>query len=73
MLNFDLLKPEPNQIYQHRSGSLFIIVCIAKSANDCTQDIVVYKSINDTDYKAGQVWTTPLVDFSKPNKFKLVN
>jgi hypothetical protein len=72
MLDFELLKPEKDQIYKHRNGSVFKIICMAKSANDCTQDIVVYQSISDTDFKSGQIWTTPIVDFSKPNKFKLI-
>lgn len=73
MLNYDLLSPSEGQIYKHRNGRLFIIICMARSSNDCTQEIVVYKSLDDTDYPKGQVWTRSLVEFSTPGRFKLVN
>lgn len=50
--------PLPGQLYCHRKGGLYVIVCIA--SEEATQrPVVVYQSRQD-----GRYWTRPLEEFT---------
>lgn len=53
-------------IYRHRKGCLYEVIAIGRSSNDCHQKIVVYKSLEDSDFPAGTIWVRPLTEFNNP-------
>ena len=69
-LNFELLDPQPNEVYIHKNGHHYKILNRARNSNDCTQELVVYEALEDSsDYKTGQIWVRSLVEFSTPGRF----
>ena len=52
------------QIYKHCKGKLYKIVALARNSDNCKQEIVVYKSLEHSDYPKGTLWTRPLEDFN---------
>lgn len=56
-------------IYRHRSGNLYEVLMIARNSNDCDQEIVVYKSLENSDFPSGTVWVRTLKEFTTPGRF----
>lgn len=44
-------------VYESKSGHLFVVDSFARHGQACTESMVIYTSLTDTkDSKAGQVW-----------------
>ena len=70
MIKFSLLNPQPGEEYLHKNGGTYKILHRARNSNDCTQELVVYQSLYDSDdFSTGQIWVRSLVEFSTPGRF----
>lgn len=54
--------------YRHCKGKLYEIVCIARDSDDCTKEIVVYKSLDDSDFPIGTIWIRPIKEFTNNHR-----
>ena len=52
------------EIYRHCKGKKYEIIAIARDSDQCKNVIVVYKSLEDSDYPKGTLWTRPLSEFT---------
>ena len=64
---------QAGQVYVHRNGGTYRIVCMARSSNDCHQELVVYESMQDGDFPKGTVWVRTFTEFTTPNRFILLS
>lgn len=56
-------------LYRHINGNDYEVLMIARNSNDCEQQMVIYKSLQNSDFPAGTIWVRPLNDFMKPGRF----
>ena len=68
-------------IYRPFKGKLYEVIAVARDCEDHDKEFVVYKQLEDTEFKRGQVWIRSLEDFlgtkevngEKVSRFKYVN
>jgi hypothetical protein len=56
-------------IYKHKNGNKYEVLMIGYNSNDCDQRLVIYKSLEDSDFPAGTIWVRTLKEFSTPGRF----
>lgn len=54
---------EVGEKYQHFKGKRYKVLMIVRDSNDCTKKVVIYESLDDTDYPKGTVWSRLLSEF----------
>jgi len=47
-------------VYEHCKGNSYVVTGLGRSSEDCTQEMVIYKSLKASDYPAGTTWIRPL-------------
>ena len=57
-----------DELYKHWKGTTYRIILVARNSDDCSEEIVVYKSLEDSVYPKGTIWTRPLKDFEGLHK-----
>lgn len=57
-----------DEIYKHFKGKTYKIILVARDSDDCTEELVVYESLEDSDYPKGTVWVRPLTKFEGLHK-----
>ena len=62
----------PNCIVTHKNGKHYKIVCIARSSNDCHQKLVVYQSLEPSDFPEGTIWVRTMTEFLTPDRFQVM-
>ena len=58
-------------VFQHKNGGLYEIVCTARNSNDCKQELVVYKSLQESDFPLGTIWVRTMTEFNTLGRFVL--
>lgn len=62
--------PIINCIYLDKNNIKYKVLHIAKNANDCFQQLVVYTNLEQTyDTPIGQIWVIPLHYWNNKNRF----
>ena len=56
-------------IYQHRGGDYYDVIANGRNSNDCDQQMVVYTSLQKSDFPAGTIWIRTLKEFTTPGRF----
>jgi len=59
-------------IYEDRKGGLYELLAIARNSNDCKQQMVVYKSLQNSDFPKGTIWIKTKTEFTTPGRFKKI-
>ncbi len=50
-------------IYKHCKGKLYKVVDIVHNSDDCTKRVVIYKQLEDSDFKFGTKWARDYEEF----------
>jgi len=50
--------------YRHFKGAVYEVIGVGRDTSDPTKEIVIYRSIVDSDFKAGTIWCRPLEEFN---------
>ena len=58
--------------YEHRNGGRYEVLAISRSSNDCEQKMVVYKSLEDSDFPKGTIWVRTKTEFMTLGRFKKI-
>lgn len=53
----------PGEIYKHCKGKKYKIICVARNSDKCNEKIVVYQSLEKSDFPKGTIWTRSLSEF----------
>ncbi len=61
-------KPKKNDIYTHYKGNKYRIKEIVRNSDDCTEELVIYESLQESDYPVGTAWSRPLKSFIDNHK-----
>lgn len=57
--------------YKHvKTGGLYRKVSIGRNSNNCKEEIVSYKALQETDFPVGQIWHRPKHNFYYPGRFR---
>ena len=64
------MKIIPGKKFIHKKGGLYEVIALARSSNDCKQELVVYESLEDSDdFPRGTVWVRSRTEFETPGRF----
>jgi hypothetical protein len=55
--------------YRHKDGCLYEVLSVGRNSDDAGQQMVVYVSLEDSEFPAGTLWTKPLREFKRPGRF----
>lgn len=59
-----MTEPKPFTVYEHFKGGRYIVICVAKRADDSSARDVIYYSLMHNEF-----WTRPLEEWNEPVAF----
>lgn len=57
-------------LYIHKSGLIVDVIHFGRNADDCKQEIVIFKTTTPTDLDAGTIWVKPVTSFFDKGRFR---
>ena len=60
-------------IVRHLKDGLSEILSFSKNSNEGHQKVVVYKSLQKSDYPVGKIWGKIMTEFNTIGRFKVID
>ena len=58
--------------YKHFKGRVYEVIGVGRDSSDCTKQIVIYKSLINSDFPAGTIWCRGIEEFEDIHPIKKV-